>query len=353
VALVICIALGLPAGASGAPVACGDTITTNTTLQSDLNCDTPNAIVIGAPGITLDLAGHVVDADDKVILNPGHDNVTIKNGHVGTDAYGIWFEGVDGSVIRDITLTGLYHGIILSNSSGNRIVSNELISMYMSIGNGSDNNVIRGNTVLMFEGFITIGDASGNRVVNNVISTNEETAIQLGPGANHTVVRDNDITATHGGGVSLEQAHDNRIVENDLHGKADGPGPIDFFGVRLTDSHRNLLLRNRFLDNSTGVHVQSGWANTIRDNEALRGPGDGFLVEAAAVGTKLLGNLAVGMSADGDGFDVRAWSSRLGDNRAYFNDGHGINAVAGVTDLGGNQALGNENTPECVNIACQ
>ena len=44
-------------------VSCGETITADTTLDSDLvNC--PNhGIVIGADGVTLDLNGHLVDGD--------------------------------------------------------------------------------------------------------------------------------------------------------------------------------------------------------------------------------------------------------------------------------------------------
>ena len=46
-------------------VSCGDTITTDTTLDSDLvNCPN-NGIVIGADNITLDLNGHTIDGDGR------------------------------------------------------------------------------------------------------------------------------------------------------------------------------------------------------------------------------------------------------------------------------------------------
>jgi hypothetical protein len=44
-------------------VTCGDVITTDTTLDSDLLDCPGHGIVIGAPGITLDLNGHTVDGD--------------------------------------------------------------------------------------------------------------------------------------------------------------------------------------------------------------------------------------------------------------------------------------------------
>jgi hypothetical protein len=46
-------------------VGCGDTITTDTTLDSDLvNCPN-NGIVIGADNITLDLNGHTIAGDGR------------------------------------------------------------------------------------------------------------------------------------------------------------------------------------------------------------------------------------------------------------------------------------------------
>ena len=94
---------GLPAfgagQASASHVSCGDTITADTTLDSDLlNCPN-NGILIGADGITLNLNRHVIDGDgtefggcgknefcDVGVANDGRDDVTIKGGASGTSA---------------------------------------------------------------------------------------------------------------------------------------------------------------------------------------------------------------------------------------------------------------------------
>jgi hypothetical protein len=48
-------------------VSCGDTVTADTTLDSDLvNCPN-NGIVIGADNITLDLNGHTIDGDNALV----------------------------------------------------------------------------------------------------------------------------------------------------------------------------------------------------------------------------------------------------------------------------------------------
>ena len=356
---ILCAAAALPVAASaataaefayGAPLGCGQTVREDTTVQNDLNCD-ETAIKVGAPGITLDLAGHAVNAHSGAsILNQGYDNVTIKNGSVGVSNEGIVLQGVSGNVIRDISLSGLQQAIELTGSDHNRIVSNRLESVWIRLQNGSNDNVIRGNTVLNYEGLIWIVNSSRNRVVRNVISDGMETAVHLNT-ADHSLVSDNDITAINGRGVGLYRSDDNQVSDNTVHGKPNGDNPTEVEGLSVIDSHRNLLRRNSFQDTTTAIHVVSGWANVVRRNLGLVGNGDGFLVDPDAVGTTLLRNWANAFS--GDGFDVKSPSTRVGSNTATYNSELGIRAVSGVTDLGGNRAFGNQNAFQCLNVVCQ
>src|SRR5215510_2437000 len=83
---------------------CGDVITVNTRLASDLvNCP-DNGLVIGADNITLDLNGHVIDGDgtrvpscppdatcDTGVDNTaGHSHVTVKGGSIRQFNVGVW-----------------------------------------------------------------------------------------------------------------------------------------------------------------------------------------------------------------------------------------------------------------------
>jgi hypothetical protein len=54
----------------------------------------------------------------------------------------------------------------------------------------------------------------------------------------------------------------------------------------------------------------------------------------------------------GDGIEVQATNARLRDNSATVNGDFGIDAAAGVTDLGGNFASGNGNPLQCRNVFC-
>src|SRR5215217_163740 len=177
------ILLGLPAAAPAA-VTCGQTITQDTTLDADLQCDV-YGVVIGAPGITLNLGGHSVSAHSVSILNRGYDDVTIENGSVDVDTVGIDLRGVRGNVVRNVQLGGLQYGIQLTDSDGNRIVANRLGSVFIRLQDGSDDNVVRGNTVLGYEALIEVIGSSGNRVVRNIMAGGQQTEVALYQ-ANHT-----------------------------------------------------------------------------------------------------------------------------------------------------------------------
>ena len=97
-AATVAVVLAVTGGeASADHVSCGDTITVDTTLDSDLIDCPNNGIVIGADDITLDLNGHRIDGDgtsrlpaatpekefcDVGVLNDGHDGVTMRDGSV-------------------------------------------------------------------------------------------------------------------------------------------------------------------------------------------------------------------------------------------------------------------------------
>src|SRR5881296_2888162 len=115
-ALMATIALAVlsiwPTEASATHLSCGETITQDTTLDSDLLDCPGDGIVIGADNITLDLNGHTIDGSglsgcnnsgkiyDGVRDPAGHDGVTIENGTIQDFWRGIT-GGFGRSVLRD------------------------------------------------------------------------------------------------------------------------------------------------------------------------------------------------------------------------------------------------------------
>ena len=77
---------------------------------------------------------------------------------------------------------------------------------------------------------------------------------------------------------------------------------------------------------------------------------DGIRVEPAATGTLLKANVTT--RTGDDGIDVDSPATTITANVANNNEDLGIEAVAGVTDGGGNRARGNGDPAQCVGVRC-
>ena len=150
--------LAMPGGQALANhVQCGDVITQDTTLDSDLVDCPGDGIVIGADNITLDLKGHTIDGLVPTplppphwgILDEGHSGVTIQDGTVREFYFGVRLSGASGNHLTGLQLVSMRRGeaINLLNSHDNVVNDNVAHGMCRGIYLiGSDRNVISGMT---------------------------------------------------------------------------------------------------------------------------------------------------------------------------------------------------------------
>jgi parallel beta-helix repeat protein len=339
VALAICLlALPLASAAGGgalaqtAPLSCGDTITVDTTLDSDLlNCPN-NGIVIGAENITLDLNGHTISGDGKPakrcnsrrqicdvgIANDDRSGVTVRNGSVrGFDI------GVGVSRVRDNRLVELTSSenqsfgffiagsarTVLRDSIGNdnprpdgdglgvfvshdlRIVENSFRrnSLGMHIEDSTD-NFIQGNEFVRNGDFgIFVERADGNQVRSNRCARNGGTGINVAPGSRNVIAG-------------------NRVV---------GGGE----GIAVEDGRRNVVFRNVIeRPRHSGIRLEYDNTGTVVRRNLVKAAGeDGFLVGRSVRNALLVGNIA--RRSGDDGFDIESPSARLRRNRAFGSAG--------------------------------
>ncbi len=254
--------------ALGAVVACGDTITTNTTLDADVGPCSANGIIIGADGITLDLNGHQIFGtaalgDGTGVSVIGHSNVTVTNGTVRLFDEGVLIRNGGHNIVTGITAqdnigtVNSGDGIAIEGSSDNSILNSIAANNGPYAGIGiyqvpdsdhtfppapSINNLIRGNQVLnntACRGGGTSGtcDNSGVRVEPNVSPGNTIDA---------NVIRGNGIDGISifgfTSGVSITN---NKLSLNGFVGSAAGDG-IRIFG------YANTVSNNRSLNNKAG-----------------------------------------------------------------------------------------------------
>jgi hypothetical protein len=217
----------------GVPItACAQTVAQNAYLAQNLTCPSEDGIDVGAPGITIDLGGHLLrgndaighdgiyvqsnagvrimngtirDFEDGIQATPGADNLAITNVAVSGNVYGAYLE-VNGVVISSSSFSGNDgHGIFI-NGYGFTFTS--------SSADGNHTDGIYGPFASAAK--IQSSDASGNCLNGFDLA-----------GVRQTI---RGSTASGNGFVGfyidgdLAQIRGNRAEGNGFHGGSDGSG---------------------------------------------------------------------------------------------------------------------------------
>jgi parallel beta-helix repeat protein len=366
-AVAVAVTLAVPGGeALATHVSCGDTITTDTTLDTDLIDCPNNGIVIGADDITLDLNGHTIDGDNALVdpcpgnefcdvgvLNDGHDDVTVRNGSVREFALGAFMGRARRNRVLGISSSrNTFFGFVLvdvarslvrdSSGSGNLRPDGDGMGLFGSHDVRVLQNSFRHNPLGMH-----VEDSADNLIKENVISGNSGPGILMQ--ADHNEIRRNTCARNKSACIIVSSGDRNLIARN--HAFRDGGG------IGIEEGKRNVVTRNEIVrPRKTGINLGfrpnfGGGHNIVRRNQ-VRGTGfDGFLVTQKDDHSILRRNTAEG--AGDDGFDIESPSTTLTSNLAVRNDDLGIAAVGGVIDGGGNRASGNGDPRQCVNVTCR
>lgn len=321
IVLAASISVAFPPSALADHVACGETITADTTLDGDLVDCPNNGILIGAHDITLDLNGHTIDGDgaptgdqcsedefcDVGVGNDDYNHVRIIGGTITGFDFGVYLFSTGANALRDLeTIENVFSGIILGEAVRTRVRGNTT-----SRNAGPDSGV-----------GITMFASHNNRIIDNTSAHNAELGIHLiGSDRNH--IRRNRVRRNPEDGI---------IVEGD----------------------RNRIGRNRVVGNAIGIDIfsrrEGSVGNVVRRNRVLDAPRPGIYVSPVPRGTVIRRNHVFG--AGGDGISVGSPRTTLTRNEARNNGRLGIEAVKGVTDGGGNRASGNGDPRQCVHVAC-
>jgi large repetitive protein len=360
-------------------VSCGDTITTDTMLDSDLlNC--PNTgIVIGADNITLDLNGHTIDGDGKLqedcaeicdtgVVNDGYSRVTIQGGSVRDFAVGAFVLGASSNRLRRLSASrNLFVGLLVVESTATQVEQNSAsdngrttngtgIVVFASHDNRIERNMVSRNGD---EGMF-IGESDNNRIVRNLVADNVFAGIAM-EGDDHNELSGNRVLRNGDGIIVIGDG--NTITRNhvaDAVGCPEDGGIGCGFGISLEGGSHNLVAGNnvaraRRADIRLDAFAGATSGNVVRANVVRAAGVDGIAINLEHVGpvinTLLERNIAIG--AGDDGIDVDSAATTLTRNIAVHNGDLGIEAVPGVTDGGGNHAAGNGNPAQCTNIDCR
>ena len=355
--------LALGAGQAEANhVSCGDEITADTTLDSDLVDCPSNGIVIGADDITLDLNGHRVDGDgttfagcskeefcDVGLLNDSHDGVTIRHGSVREFDVGVFIGRARHNRVLDISSSrNPFFGIVVAESARSLIRNSSFNRNPGPDGDGmglfgSHRIRILGNSFRRNELGIHVDSSTQISFKRNLISRSEPGMLMEGGGRNE--VSHNRLVKSD----MIVRSNDNTIARNQITG--------GYVGIALEDGHGNLITGNRIRGAGfAGIGLRAFEAdqhvrdNVVRRNRVHRAGGHGVFVGPGVKNTLLKGNHV--SRARKHGINVKSAATTLTRNHARRNGDLGIRAVPGVTDGGGNRASGNGDPDQCTYVAC-
>ncbi len=242
----LCLAGMLATPASATParadqVSCGDVITEDTTLDSDLDCadlsGTSSALTIGAHRVTLDLNGHTIstaceaDCAGTAVIDDrgGYDRIRILDGTIRPNgvAVGVALVDVDESALDGLTVAGFPRpmnqpgvGILLSNSHRNELDSSTIaggdpaLLLSASDGNEISRSSVDGGIAIHQGDGIRLADGSDhNRIVDSLAGA-DGTGIVIWDSAGNTVTRSR--VGGIVGGIVGRGAHRNEISRNTL-----------------------------------------------------------------------------------------------------------------------------------------
>ncbi|HEX2273705.1 MAG TPA: right-handed parallel beta-helix repeat-containing protein [Acidimicrobiales bacterium] len=242
---------------------CGDVITADEELHNDIGPCHGDGLVVRGSNITVNLNGHTIFGEGGLVVEHqaagvrilGQRNVTVTNG-----------------TVRDF-----YHGVRVTQGSGNRVTG--IRAVRNQGGNGvvlenSSDNVVADNLV------VSNGRFSG-------VSTFDSVSLPAGAARNtirNNVVHTNAFMGAHG--ISLEHGSGHVVTGNKI--VASGRDGISLFGP-VSDA---MVTGNTVQSNGRhGINVQSGSArNLIQGNQVTRNAQIGILV--AGQGNRIVDNLA-------------------------------------------------------------
>jgi parallel beta-helix repeat protein len=346
-------------------VACGEKITSDTTLDNNLKNCPDNGIVIGADGVTLDLNGHFIDGDgtdtqgcsdtefcDVGVVGAGRDGTTVHDGSIRGFAVGVFEYRTHGDRLLSISARrNTFFGVVISASKRGVVRNSSLSSNIPPEGDGiglfgSDRIRIRHNSIRRNAGpGIHVSDSDRNLIKGNVLADDDPAVAVEGDG---NTVRNNDVIG--GGGIRVSPGSRNRIVGNRVSHAEES---------LVVERGRGNLFAGNVVDEAHGNGIRlgidhpaiGGGENVVRGNVVRGSQVDGYRVDARDGHSVLRRNIAIG-SGD-DGFDVESGTAKLTGNRAVHNRDLGFEAVWGVLDGGGNRAAHNGARHQCKNIVCR
>jgi len=308
-------------------VACGATITQNTTLAADVGPCPRDGMVVSGSNITIDLNDHKVFA-----VNGSGDN-----------RVGVRMLSVTGVTLRHGTVDGFNGGVVIQNGSGNTVEEISATNNISDYGGGtkpscdngdgiaifdSSNNLIKGNVANHngpYGGISIVNNSDGNQIIGNTTSDNnvaspsgakhpacidneqQDEGIRVeGPGADNTMIKGNIVDNNLLAGIGIHAANNidpsptpilpntfTSIINNDVHFNGNSAtdnsaSGISILGTPGVRAFNTTITGNESSDNkANGIYLPAkSHDNVVEKNIVDRNGKDGIFVAGPTFSNK-------------------------------------------------------------------
>ncbi len=362
-------------------IGCGDVITEDTTLTSDIGPCPGGGLTVEADGVTLDLGGHTITgnpnarrAPDKAgILLYRVSGVTVTNGTVENFDGGVVVRGGSDNTVRKVTARDNVNYRVVTGRDSRLADIDPEQGPFCNYGDGialfnSSDSVVEHNEVIgngPYGGISLIGNSDDNLVAKNKILDND--VLNVNPSGQDTicggppgVMSDGRTSMTvgikiEGPGADRNLIEGNRVVRAGMAGIA-----VVGHLARAPQNTDNAIRNNRVFETAVAIggdpeklgrhsfgiaSIRSSGAASavgtlIEGNNSSRNYGDGIYLDSrgtlsgAVVRNNVVNNNGLdGIDIEGPG-DPDGPPNVLTGNRGH-NNGHNVEEVNGTYRIAG------------------
>jgi len=220
---------------------CGQVITQNVVLTSNLNCADSDGLIVGASDIVIDLNGHTVSGPD------------VDSQEKTSSKVGVMIPNMNNVVVQDGTIQGFQAGILMTGSQNVEIKG--IVSKDNQIGAFSTGaSIVNAHLSILMNNQIGFAGHSTQQatIENNILYQNTLAGITL-VNSDNGVLTLNSITESGNGLYVDNQSNNNNVNFN------------------------NVLLNTIDLNNANGLPVNTN-ANTFDQNNCMTSNPSGICV---------------------------------------------------------------------------
>jgi parallel beta-helix repeat protein len=220
---------------------CGQVITQNVVLTSNLNCADSDGLIVGASDIVIDLNGHTISGPD------------VDSQEKTSSKVGIMIPNMNNVVVQDGTIQGFQAGVLMTGSQNVELKS--IVSKNNQIGAFSTGaSIVNAHLSILMNNEIGFAGHSTQQptLENNIIYQNTLAGITL-VNTDNGVITLNSITESGNGLYVDNQSNDNNVNFN------------------------NVLLNKVDLNNANGLPVNTN-ANTYDQNNCMTSNPSGICI---------------------------------------------------------------------------